>query len=305
MKNWVRILLILTTFLGISIYVNFRSQNILDPDSLYHIRHAWIYRTNGIFDSSFPWTQFSVIKTMGADLWYGFHVFLIPFTYISDLAVAIKLAAIFTTFFVLASIYVALKNLNIKLSGLWAIFFLFSSPTIIPRMMMVRPHPLSLGLTALIFSFFYTGPSVLVFIFSFILSWMHSSIFWFPIIAVCALVLFKRLNNQKIDVHKLIVFLAGIAAGLMARPHPLANLKLIYIQVVDLYLLKNYELAQVIGAELRSPTWESAYVQKWLFIVLITALIYLGRRIYKKEPLDVNRRIIILSSLALTAVSIT
>ncbi|MDP3792288.1 MAG: hypothetical protein Q8Q89_01020 [bacterium] len=304
MRNWIKVLLILTIFLGISAYVNFRSQSIPDPDSLYHIRHAWIYQTNGIFDSSFPWTQFSAIRIIGADLWYGFHILLIPFTYISDLVVAIKIAAIFITFLVLASFYIAFKNIDIKFSELWAIFFLFSSPAIMTRMTMVRPHPLSLGLTALIFSFFYKGPAILVFIFSFILSWMHSSIFWFPIIAVCILIIFKRLNNQGVDGRKVIAFLAGIAAGLMTRPHPLANLKLIYIQVVDLYLSKNYELAQIIGAELKSPTWGGVYDQKWLFIALIISLIYLGWHIYKKESFDINKKIIILSSLALTALSI-
>ncbi|MDO8496199.1 MAG: hypothetical protein Q7S43_01975 [bacterium] len=306
MRNWFKILLILTIFLGISIYVNFRPQNIPDPDSLYHIRHAWIYQTNGIFDSSFPWTQFSAIRTMGADLWYGFHILLIPLTYISELTIAIKIAAVFITFFVLASFYIALKNIDIKFSELWAIFFLFSSPVIITRMTMMRPHPLSLGLTALIFSFFYKGPAILVLIFSFLLSWMHSSIFWLPIIAVCILVLFQWLNNQVVSTRKLIAFLVGIATGLIARPHPVANLKLIYIQVVDLYISKNHELAQIIGAELKPPTWEGIYDQKWFLAVFIIALIYLGRHVYKnkKETLDVNNKIIMLSSLALTAFSI-
>ena len=248
-KNWLRIILILTFFISISVYVNFKSENIPDPDSLYHIRHAWIYQTNGIFDSSFPWTQFSAIRIIGADLWYGFHVLLIPFTYISDLAVAIKIAAIFITFLVLASFYVALKNMDIKYSELWAIFFLFSSPAIITRMTMTRPHPLSLGLTALIFSFFYPAPSlslpagrqaldrhsekgrawygtssaILVLIFSFLLSWVHSSIFWFPIIVICTIVFFQWLNNQKVDAQKFIAFILGIAGGLIARPHQIGR----------------------------------------------------------------------------------
>src|SRR3989344_6877822 len=336
MRSWIKTLLILVIFLGVSTYVNFKSQSIPDPDSLYHIRHAWIYQTNSIFDSSFPWTQFSAIKTMGADLWYGFHILLIPLTYINDLTIAIKIASIFVTFLVLASFYLALKNFDIKLSELWVFFFMFSSPAIITRMTMMRPHPLSLGLTALIFSFFYPVPSysadhhsekgrgegsleglpgnrlrawygtssaILVFIFSFILSWIHSSIFWLPVIAVCVLVLFQWLNNQVVSTRKLIAFLSGIITGLLARPHPLANLKLIYIQVVDLYLSKNNALAQVIGAELEPPTWETVYIQKWLFLVLVTALVYLGWLVCKKKFFDTYKKIIILSSLILTAFS--
>lgn len=312
MKNWLKLLLILSFFLGISMYANLKFQNIPDPDSLYHMRHAWVYRINGVFDSSFPWTQFSVIRVMGADLWYGFHVFLIPLTYISDLTIAIKIAAILTTFLVLASLYMALKNINVKFPELWAIFFLFSSPAIITRMTMTRPHPISLGLTALIFSFFVRGSAIPVFVFSFILSWIHSSIFWFPVLVIGFLIIFQRLYGQAVNIRKIAAFSGGIVAGLMARPHPLANLKLIYIQVVDLYLSKNHELAQVIGAELRPPTWDSTYDQRWFFIVFVVALAYLGWHVYKKSRTfltekvwgDVDNKIITLSSLALITLSL-
>ena len=206
MRKWLKIMLTLVIFFGISVYVNFKSQNFFDPDSFYHLRHAWIYQTNGVFDSSFPWTQFSAIKTMGADLWYGFHVFLIPFTYLSSLSAAIEVVSIFVTFLALASFYAAFKNIDIKYSELWSIFFLFSSPSIITRMTMARPHPLSLGLTALILSFFYRGSAMLVFVFSFLLSWIHSAVFWFPILAVGFLALFKWLNNQEVDMRKLAAF---------------------------------------------------------------------------------------------------
>lgn len=310
-RDWLKVLLVMAFFLGISVYVNFRSSNIPDPDSLYHIRHAWIYRVSGIFDSSFPWTQFSAIRTMGADLWYGFHIILIPLTYVNDLTAAIKLASVFITFLVAASLYAALKNIDVKFPALWATFFLISSPSIITRMTMMRSHPISLGLIALIFSFFIKGSAIRVFAFSFILSWIHASIFWFPVLIASFLVIFQRIYGQTINIRKVAVFLGGILLGLMARPHPLANLKLIYTQVVDLYLSKNHELAQIIGAELRPPTWKLAYNEKWLFVALAIALIYLGWRVYKKSHTflkekmqdDIDKKIIISSSLVLIALS--
>jgi hypothetical protein len=44
---------------------------VADADSFYHLRHTWVYRTRGIFDSSFPWAQFSVVKTNAADIGTG------------------------------------------------------------------------------------------------------------------------------------------------------------------------------------------------------------------------------------------
>ena len=51
-------------------------------DNYYHIRHAWIYQTQGIFNSDFPWLENSVIGQLGGDIWYGFHLLLIPFTFL-------------------------------------------------------------------------------------------------------------------------------------------------------------------------------------------------------------------------------
>ena len=48
--------------LGIAVLIQFVSPNISDPDGLYHITHAKIYKENGIFYNEFPWAQFSVIK---------------------------------------------------------------------------------------------------------------------------------------------------------------------------------------------------------------------------------------------------
>ena len=55
------------------------SPSTADPDGFCHIRHAWVYRTQGLFDSGFPWACFSAIRDQASDLWYGFHVPLVPY----------------------------------------------------------------------------------------------------------------------------------------------------------------------------------------------------------------------------------
>ena len=302
-KKIIKALGIILLFLSVSTLLNFRIENILEPDSLYHIRHAWLYRTTGFFDSSFPWTQFSAVRTMGADLWYGFHILLVPLTYISDPALAVKMGGFVITFLVLISCYWAFRNLGIKFPEMWSIFFLLSSPAIMQRMTFTRPHPLSLALMALIFSFFFSGSAAMIFVCSFILSWIHSAVFWLPLIIGSFVAVFNKLGKQKLEPSKFVALVAGIAAGLFARPNPIANLKLVYIQIVDLYLSKGYELAQTIGGELRPPTWESTYSQKWLFVLLAASLIYLGKYFYKKYSLDENGRAILLSSGALIVFS--
>src|SRR3990167_1007341 len=66
-----------------------------EGDQLYHFAHAEIYRDNGIFNSGFPWLTYSVIVKYGADIWYGFHILLIPFTLFSDPIFGLRLAGVF------------------------------------------------------------------------------------------------------------------------------------------------------------------------------------------------------------------
>ena len=54
------------------------SPTTADPDGFYHIRHARVYRTQGLFDNGFPWARFSAIRGQAGDLWYGFHVLHVP-----------------------------------------------------------------------------------------------------------------------------------------------------------------------------------------------------------------------------------
>ncbi len=87
--HWILIIILSTIVAAI---FHFSFLNIPDPYSFYYIRLAWHYRTRGLFDVDFPWIQYSVIKDLSSSLWYGFGLFLIPFTYFDDLVFGIKVA---------------------------------------------------------------------------------------------------------------------------------------------------------------------------------------------------------------------
>jgi len=84
-----------------------------DADSFYHVRHAWLYRRGGVFQTAFPWAQYSVIKTYAADLWYGFHVLLLPLTSFDDLVKGISIGAYVTMVLTLGLVYLALRRLEL------------------------------------------------------------------------------------------------------------------------------------------------------------------------------------------------
>jgi len=299
------IFFVLTLFLTTAFFINFQTLDIYDPDSFYHIRHSWLLRENGIFNTDFPWTQYSMIKELGADLWYGFHLLLMPFTFFDDLTLGIKFSGVFITFSVLSGLYIAFRNLKIRYSEFWPIFFVFLNYQMTLRMAMTRPHPLSLMLSILIFSFLIRGSSWWVFIFSVILAWIHSSLFWLPFVSAFFIILFKFLADRKIDWSKITALIGGIALGLLARPHPIGNLKLVYIQVIELYKVKGSILASTIGTELQPPYWTGlGNVILPILILLGVSFAILIKTALAREQIVKDKKIAILSSLSMVFVSI-
>ena len=135
--------------LAVSFYLHFNSDKFPDPDIFYHFRHAALYAGGGLFSSEFPWTPYSVIGRYSADIWYGFHVLLIPFVWIDDPLVGMRLAGVVVTASCLLSVYLVCLRIEIKPALLWPFVLLFSSAFLLHRLTMLRPHVLSLGLSVL------------------------------------------------------------------------------------------------------------------------------------------------------------
>lgn len=262
------------------------AEKIPDPDGFYHLRHAWIYRTAGLFNSSFPWAQYSVINKYSADLWYGFHILIIPFTYFQDLLQGLRITPWFITVASLLMVFAALKRLKVRWPLFWVFFFAIASADVLFRLTMLRPHPLSLGLALLLFAYLSPyggssegrqktdGPLVAVFLISAVSSWIHLSLSWLPLLVVFAVTLLEALNKQGLDWKKPPAVFAGLLAGLLLRPNPLGAAKLAYIQVVQLLLEKQKDLPLRFGRELSPFVWDNFVDQ--LIPITVLLLIALG-----------------------------
>ena len=126
---------------AVSIVLHFSVDKFPDPDVFYHFRHAELYAgTSQIFRTDFPWVHYSVISKLSSDLWYGFHVVLIPFTLASDRILGMQLAGAFVTIVFLISFYAACIRLKIIPALFWPFFLLFSSAFLLHRLGMLRPQ---------------------------------------------------------------------------------------------------------------------------------------------------------------------
>ena len=110
---------------------------VADLDGFYHIGHAAAYVEGSILDTSLPWATQSVIRDHGADLWWGFHVLLTPFTTFEDPDVGIRLAAMMLTLLIGLTIFHVLRRHGVPAAGWWAAAFLIAVPNIFFRYLMV------------------------------------------------------------------------------------------------------------------------------------------------------------------------
>ena len=249
-------------FFAVALVFHFSSPNIPDPDSFYHIKHAQIYRTEGLPFSSFPWTQYSAIKSNASDIWYGFHVLLVPFSG-WDGTIGIKLAGVILTFFALAGLWFVFKRHHIKWPVFWPILIFISAPNIMNRFLMMRPHLLSLALIMLLLSFLILSfkptritsirsyaRDTLIFVLAFLISWVHLSLIWIPLLVFGIVFLAKRFFEKTWLWREGFVLALGSIAGWLLRPNPIGSLKLAYIQVVQLMLEKQQDFSLLFGREL-------------------------------------------------------
>ena len=265
----------------LSAFLHFSSPNIPDPDSFYHLRHSEILRRTSWSDTGFPWAYYSAIRTHSADLWYGFHLLLIPFTFGGGTVIGIKIAGVFLTSLLLAAYYLAAKRQKFIFPAFWPFLFLLAVPNVLFQLLMVRPHMVSLALAVLLLSFLSFGKLLAVFSVSAAITFFHLNFFWIgPGIALA--VFFASLIYKDFEIKKVLAVALGTAGGALLRPEPISALKLAYIQVVKLLFEKQSALPLLFGRELAPLSFKTLFQTSFLFFLLwgaaIAACVWTGYR---------------------------
>ncbi len=242
-------LIFLLSILSLSAVI---SINVTDFDSLYHIKHSLIYRETGIFDTNFPWTiaNSSYIKS---DLWYGFHILQIPFTFLEDLSLGIILSGIVFSFATISIFYFVVMRLGAKTPLIWTILFFGSNVDTFMRITMNRPHVLSTGIILLIFYFLIEKGikkySLKIFFASFLLSFVHINLAWLALLVWLIIagiwVTSKVLSLENVTlsdlanepkVSNIFSIILGLIAGLITRPDFINTIYLQKVQVWDVII---------------------------------------------------------------------
>jgi len=270
---------------AVSIVLHFSVDKFPDPDVFYHFRHAELYAsTSEIFRTDFPWVHYSVISKLSSDLWYGFHVLIIPFTLVGDRILGMQLAGTFVTILFLISFYAACIRLKINPALFWPFFLLFSSAFLLHRLGMLRPQVLSLGLSSLLFALLATESVWGVFLVTLASTFLHLNFFFVSLLVVGVFTIVKIFTEKLLPWRECMALLGGVLAGWILRPNPMGAARILYTQLFQLTVEKLGGSPLDLAAEM-SPLKLKVNSNYMVFIVLLLfSLSWMLWKFCRKDP---------------------
>lgn len=226
LKNVFKIFLVFSVFISLFLTFQFSSFNLISrDDGYYHIKHAFLYRTEGL-NIDFPYLEHTTLKERPTDLWFLYHIILVPFTFFPsgqgssiDMLFGLKAATALFASLAFTVFYFILSRLNIKYSLVWTFSLLILFYGFSFRMFLPRPHVFSIFLLLLGIYFLIKEKKWSLLILSAIYSLSYEVSFLMPALSLvyglCYRIYFKKWNFELF-----FYSLGGWLLGVLLHPHP-------------------------------------------------------------------------------------
>ncbi|MEO8034848.1 MAG: hypothetical protein ABI837_10495, partial [Acidobacteriota bacterium] len=202
-----------------------------DADSYFHLALARHYRTEGIFSPA-PWGRFS-LTSQGGDRDLLYQVLLMPFT-IGDAATGGRLALAALNALLIAT----LTFVFARRERWWAValpwWLYLTAPPFFVRIVRLRADVLGLVLLLLVCEMVARNRFALAGILAAVYTLSYTAFHLMLGLAVIWFVV-RRIESGSWQWKLPSSMFAGVAAGLLIRPYPLANMRLWYAQNVQLF----------------------------------------------------------------------
>lgn len=167
---------------AVTAVVRYSGPAIYCGDGWFHVRYATILRDHGIA-RTFPWWQESFLKDRFTDFNLLYHLLLIPFTAVNELAGA-RLLAVLVAAFAIGALWWSLRALRVPWAWLFAVGALAASPEFAYRLTYSRPLVLALGLGFIGAAMILRGSRVGALVVTFLYAHTHCSLHFLPCLAL-------------------------------------------------------------------------------------------------------------------------
>jgi hypothetical protein len=224
-KRFVPLAIFFLFFLGMAL-IQFATPDMPDNDGFYHIKLAWLMRTEGL-KPDFPYLPLSILNEAEFyDHHFLFHVALIPFTF-GDLRTGAKWAAVTFASLAFLAVWYLFKRQHIPFAWLWALGLLGISNAFLYRMSITRAQSLSLAMLALACTWLLEGKHKHLVVLGFIYVWMYDA---FPLMIALTVLHFLAvaLTERRFEFRPLLYASVGIVLGMLFNPYFPDNLTFSY-----------------------------------------------------------------------------
>lgn len=197
--------------------VQFASPDMPDNDGFYHIKLAYLMRTESL-KPDFPWLPLSILNAREFyDHHFLYHVALMPFTF-GDLRLGAKWAAVIFASLAFLSTWNLLKNQRIPYAGLWAVGLLAVSEAFIYRMSIPRAQSLSLAVLMLGLDWLLRRKYSRLGFLAFAYVWLYDA---FPLLIIMTgiYVMAAWLVEKRLDLRPILYVGIGSFLGLVINPY--------------------------------------------------------------------------------------
>jgi hypothetical protein len=217
--TWLVMGLALMLFMGA---VQFSTPNMPDNDGFYHIKLAYLMRTEGL-KPDFVWLPLTILNSREYyDHHFLYHVLLIPFTF-GDLVTGAKWSAVIFATAAFVLVWRLFEAQKIAYAPLWSLGLMAVSEAFIYRMSITRAQSLSFALLVLALHWLLAGKHIRLLWLGFIYVWFYNA---FPLLMAVAgaYTLAAWMIERRLDLRPLLYSGMGIAAGLIINPYLPYNL---------------------------------------------------------------------------------
>lgn len=198
-------------------WIQFSSPDMPDNDGFYHIKLAYLMRTEGL-KPAFTWLPQSILnENEFYDHHFLFHVALIPFT-LGDLRLGAKWAAVTFAALAFLAVWFLFHRQRIPYAWLWALGLLGVSEAFLYRMSITRAQSLSLALLALGVLWLLERKYKHLAVLAFVYVWMYDA---FPLLVALAVlyVVAVALVERRFEYQPVVFIATGILLGLLINPY--------------------------------------------------------------------------------------
>jgi len=289
-RRLVLLLFFLVAFFAFA-FLFLRMAILYDSDSYYHLAVARHYATNGV-GAPIRWARFSLLGN-GGDKELLFHLLLMPFASLLDTPVGGRLALALLN----AALAVTIARLAMRAIGWWGVavpvWLWIAAPLFFARAVRLRPELLALLIILLaIDAFARRGPdegraalrqraTLFALGAAFAYGYTACHVFLALVATWAAYDCWRERSRRPLLL--LAATFAGTLVGLFARPHPLANLQIWFVQNVSFFFHKG---ALDVGSEIAPPALVPAAIAStgWLIVIGVLAVLAARSRGRHADP---------------------